>query len=262
MIPASARAGDGGWPQAADHGRGGLPVVLVHGLAGDRGHWEPQLEHLARRRRVVAIDLRGHGASPPPADRDYTVRAFAGDVASVVDRAGLDRFVLCGHSFGAAVIGAYAGAHTDRVAGLLLVDPVGDLRRLPRERTDSVLRSIESDGWQVFLRRWYERLLLHSNATVRRRVLDSLRRTSRDVVLGALRSVVTHDPTTPLDRCRAPRLAIVNADLHGGPETLHRVVESLPHRAMSGVGHWLMLDRPDEFNAWVDEFLGLVEARS
>jgi pimeloyl-ACP methyl ester carboxylesterase len=178
----------------------------------------------------------------------------------VVDRCGLDRFVLCGHSFGAAVIGAYAGRNPGRVAGLVFVDPVGDLRRLPRERTEWLLASIEGSGGPAFLVRWYERLLARSSAAVQRRVLDSLAATPREVVIGTLRSVVRHDPAAALDGCRAPRLAIVNAEMHRGPETLHRAIEPLPWRAMSGVGHWLMLDRPAEFNAWLDEFLTEVEA--
>jgi pimeloyl-ACP methyl ester carboxylesterase len=45
-----------------DGGEGGLPVVLVHSLAGNAGHWEAQLAHLRRTRRALALDLRGHAA--------------------------------------------------------------------------------------------------------------------------------------------------------------------------------------------------------
>lgn len=247
-------------PSHVDRGAEGLPVVFVHGLAGDLGHWELQISHLSRRRRAVAIDLRGHGGTPRAADGDYGVRAFADDVATVVDRLGLARFVLCGHSFGGAVIGAYAGRHPDRVAGLLFVDSVGDLRRLPEERTAGLLRSVEADGWREFLRRWYEWLLTNSSAAVKRRILDSLRATPQEVILGALRSLVKHDPAAALAACRAPKLAIANAELNRGPETLHRVLDDLPCRVMRRVGHWLMLDRPREFNAWMDEFVALAEA--
>ena len=118
--------GPAGALEVDDGGRGGLPVVLVHSLAGNSTHWTAQLEHLRRDRRAVALDLRGHGRSEPPKDGDYTIAAMAGDIAAVVDTLGLDRFVLVGHSMGGGVALAYAGAHPDRVAGLVLVDPIGD----------------------------------------------------------------------------------------------------------------------------------------
>src|SRR6266508_2399049 len=101
-----------------DGGAGGVPVVFVHSFAGSSSHWSAQLVHLRKNRRAVALDLRGHGRSAPPRDNDYAIDSLAGDVAAVVDRLGLNRFVLVGHSIGGAAAIAYAGAHPERVAGL------------------------------------------------------------------------------------------------------------------------------------------------
>ncbi len=106
-------------------------MVLVHSLAGNSGHWSSQLEHLRRTRRAVALDIRGHGRSEPPKDSNYTIAAMAGDVAAAVDALRLDRFVLVGHSMGGGVALAYSGRHPDRVAGLVLVDPIGDGKQIP-----------------------------------------------------------------------------------------------------------------------------------
>src|SRR5688500_10480985 len=110
MSPARI-AGPAGAIAVDDGGSGGLPVVLVHSLAGNSTHWSRQLEHLRRTRRGVALDIRGHGRSEPPKDGDYTIAAMAGDVAAVVDALGLERFVLVGHSMGGGVALTYAGAH-------------------------------------------------------------------------------------------------------------------------------------------------------
>jgi hypothetical protein len=61
---------------------GRLPVLLVHSLAGNGGQWALQLDHLRRRRRAVAIDLRGHGESDPADDGDYSIPGLAGDGSS------------------------------------------------------------------------------------------------------------------------------------------------------------------------------------
>src|SRR5215216_5849173 len=76
-----------------------LTVVLVHGWAGNRGHWERQVAFLADRYRVVALDLAGHGDSGL-GRADWNLPAFGDDVVAVVDAVGVDNAVLVGHSMG------------------------------------------------------------------------------------------------------------------------------------------------------------------
>src|SRR5215213_4832561 len=116
-------------------GHDGVPVVLAHSLAGTSAHWSRQLQHLRSSRRAVAFDFRAHGASEPARDRDYSISGLAGDLSAVVDSSGIGRFVLVGHSLGGGVALTYAGAHADRVAGLLLPDP------MPRSRNACWLTS-------------------------------------------------------------------------------------------------------------------------
>ena len=125
-----------------DGGDGGLPVVFLHSFGGDSSHWANQLDHLRHQRRALAIDLRGHGKSARPRDLDYSMRAFVGDLEAVVDRLKLAKFVLVGHSLGAAVANAYAGAHPDRVAGLVLVGPPG---RVPQQQAARKVALLQSD---------------------------------------------------------------------------------------------------------------------
>jgi pimeloyl-ACP methyl ester carboxylesterase len=119
-----------------------LPVVFVHSFAGSASHWQEQLAHLRKKRRAVAFDLRGHGKSAPPKDGDYAIESLSSDIEAVVDELGLSRFVLVGHSLGGAAAIAYAGAHPDRVAGLVLAGAPG---RVPAEQAQNVMGAIEAD---------------------------------------------------------------------------------------------------------------------
>lgn len=101
-----------------DEGRG-RPLVLVHGITESRRSWDPLLDALASRWRVVRIDLRGHGESDRRAPYDPVT--MAGDVAAVVEALGLGEPLLVGHSMGGVVVSAYGGAgHPAR--GIVNVD--------------------------------------------------------------------------------------------------------------------------------------------
>src|SRR5918995_1769 len=74
-----------------DGGRGELPVLLVHSLAGNSAQWSVQLEHLRATRRAIALDLRGHGRSEPPKNGDYSMSGMAGDIEAVVNALGIEK---------------------------------------------------------------------------------------------------------------------------------------------------------------------------
>lgn len=65
-------------------GAGGLPVVLIPSLAGSTRQWEPQLAHLQSKRRVIAIDLRGHGKSDSPRSAAFQPGDYSQDVKPVL----------------------------------------------------------------------------------------------------------------------------------------------------------------------------------
>jgi pimeloyl-ACP methyl ester carboxylesterase len=249
---------DGGQSlQRAERGDG-LPVVLVHSLAGNTNHWAAQLEHLRPSRRAVAIDLRGHGQSDRPKNGDYSIAGMAGDIAAVVDTLGLQRFVLVGHSMGGGVALAYAGAHPEQVAGLLLVDPIGDGKQIPTDEAKSFLKGIESSYPDRIQEYWAG--IAGPDSAIRERLLADLRATPREAVVQVLRSVMQFDPHPLLERYRGPALSVVTPANDQG-FSLHRIGKGFPHQVMTGTGHWIQLDRPEEFNHLLDEFLETVERK-
>ncbi|MER7458894.1 alpha/beta hydrolase [Micromonospora sp. NPDC126480] len=95
----------------------GTPVVLLHAGIADRRMWREQVDALAARHRVIALDLRGYGESELPP----TPFANHQDVVGLLDALGLDRAALVGCSFGGAVAVDTALAHPDRVTALALL---------------------------------------------------------------------------------------------------------------------------------------------
>lgn len=95
-------------------------VVLIGSLGSDRSMWDPQIAGLTSVANVLAVDLRGHGASPAPAG-PYSVADLAGDVVAVLDSIGVNRAHLVGLSLGGAVAQWIAVHRPARVQTLSLL---------------------------------------------------------------------------------------------------------------------------------------------
>ncbi|MFA7296761.1 MAG: alpha/beta fold hydrolase [Dehalococcoidia bacterium] len=108
-----------GWP-----GEEGLtPLVLAHGFGVDLTMWDWQLEPLSWRRRLILWDARGHGQSAAPAEDDaYSMPLLAGDLAAVLDHAGIERAVIGGMSFGGMIALQFAVDFPARTRALILSD--------------------------------------------------------------------------------------------------------------------------------------------
>ena len=97
----------------------GCPVVFLHGVTDSWRSFEPVLPHLPASIRAIVLTQRGHGDSDRPAG-GYDPSDFAADVAAVLDRLGIERAVIAGHSMGSHVAQRFAIDHPDRTAGLVL----------------------------------------------------------------------------------------------------------------------------------------------
>lgn len=240
---------------ADDGGTGDvLPVVFLHSTAGNAFQWSAQLEHLRPTRRAVALEWRGHGRSAAPDDGDYSFPATAADVEEAVNRLGIGRFVLVGHSGGGLVALQYAAEHPGRVAGLLLADPAGDARQVPPEQMEALLAGLPSDAYAETIGGYWDLLLTGSDGAVRERIMADLRSTPKETVVGYFRALRDYDPLPALRGYDGLRLSVITP-ANDAPFGLHNVDPAFPYATVTGTGHWLQMDRPEKFNSILDGFL-------
>ena len=102
-------------------GTGTPPIVLVHGFACSHTDYAAQVAHFSGAHRTVAVDLRGHGASPGTTD-ECSIERYGADVAEVMRALDLGPAILVGHSMGCRVVTEAALQAPDRTAGLVLLD--------------------------------------------------------------------------------------------------------------------------------------------
>lgn len=240
-----------------DGGAGGVPVIFLHGGGGDHGVWAAQLEHVRRTRRAVAIDLPGFGRSDPPRGGDYSPAAIGEDVGRVADALGMSRFVLVAHDFAATVAIAYAARHPLRVSAILFVDGfAGRLDPTPAVRAAEE-QAFAPERFRETVQLRYGPLLDGALAATRERVLAALAAAPREPMLGGALAYLVQDPAAELRKFKGPVLALA-----AQPFVLRGIqasIEGLPYVKLDATSHWIMLDRPDDVSAKLDELLAKVK---
>ncbi len=233
-------------------GSGEPVLVLVHGWTCDRSLWEPQITDFSAKYRVIAIDLPGHGESDKPEDVTYDSKLFAKAVLGVMDAASIRQAVLIGHSMGLPVIREVYAEAPGRVRALVSVD--GSVLKGSLAEFAKQLKGEQGlENRRKFLESFYDK---STPATVRERVTESMLRAPEHVAVSAMSNAVGYDWDHAGPVTAVPVLSISRKRPNTNYEKLFRqAFPNADYREMDGVGHFLHLEKPVEFNAMVLEFV-------
>ena len=102
-----------------------VPIVLLHGTSASLHTWEGWTQTLSKTRRVIRFDMPGFGLTGPNSHNDYSIKSYVTFVTAVLDKLGVQRFVLGGNSLGGQIAWETAHALPTRVQSLILVDSGG-----------------------------------------------------------------------------------------------------------------------------------------
>jgi pimeloyl-ACP methyl ester carboxylesterase len=252
----TARSADGVPIRFQVAGKGDPTVVLVHGWALDHRIWDGQAPALAKRYRVVTLDLAGHGESGRVRSA-WTMAAFGEDVKAVVEAVGAKQVVLVGHSMGGPVVLEAARRMPQRVNGIVLVDTLLDVeKRTPPDAIETMGKQLEADYKTTITQFTNEYLFVPGTpAAVRQRVLGHATAMAPAISIAMLRQSWGYDPLPALREIKAPVRA-VNADRHPtNLETNRRYMPGFEVALVPGSGHYPMLEDPARFDPALDKAL-------
>lgn len=102
-----------------------VPIVLLHGTSASLHTWDSWAQTLAKTRRVIRFDMPAFGLTGPNLQNDYSIKSYVTFVTAVMDKLGVQRFVLGGNSLGGQIAWETAYALPARVDKLILVDAAG-----------------------------------------------------------------------------------------------------------------------------------------
>ena len=251
---ASAATVDGLNIHSTTTGTGPATLVLVHGWTCDESSWAGQVPVLAKKYRVITVDLPGHGRSGAPANGQFSMDLFARAVEAVRVEKGASKIVLVGHSMGAPVIRQYARLYPDRVAGLIAVDGPLDMRQFPADFKPPALTGAE--GFKAREGMIRGMFTPQTPPELQQKILTMMLKAPEATAIGAMGSMMDpalrKDDVTPM-----PALAIwagTNQQLPSLDAT-RKVLPKYEQTQVAGTGHFLMMEKPEEFNRLVVAFV-------
>jgi len=235
-----------------EYGSGEPTLVFVHGWSCDARYWRAQLSHFSKNHRVVTLDLAGHGHSGMTRTQ-YTMGAFGEDVSAVTEATGSHSVILIGHSMGGSVIAEAARLMPDRVVGLIGIDTMENIEYpMTREELTKIIAPLEKDfrtGSRQFAG---EMISPNTDPQLREWILSDISAAPPAVALSAMNEMmsqyITGEAAKTFDKVRIPVIT-VNGDLWPiDYEANRRHMLSFDAIVLKESDHFLMMDRPEEFN--------------
>lgn len=251
-------------------GQGRPPIVFVHGFACAHTDWDAQVAHLSPRYRTVAVDLRGHGASPGLA-AECSIERYGADVAEVMRALDLPPAVLVGHSLGCRVVTEAALQAPSHTAGVILVDGsqfAAAMEAVLKERFAT------PEGYATITGGMFKDMFTaKSDASVAEAVVARALRLSRPIGEKMLTDLLRYDVgrfASSLASLRVPVMALQTTysnekrerqTMGEGQTTpyLEMVRANVPSarvEVIADTGHFPQLDERARTNALIDSFMG------
>ncbi len=234
-----------------DGGVGDTAIIFVHSFAGSTRHWQEQLKELRKTRRAIAFDMRAHGESPAAADNDYSVEAFASDIAKVADSLRISHVILVGQNLGADAAIAYAAKFPGKVQGLLLM---GVPIKTTATRVTNTMSLLESEKYDTLMNAYLDHLLTNAQPGTKTLLHDGLLKLTKNGVLKMIRAGLNFDPVLSLRKYTGP-VMMVSSDEDNAQATWKQLFPKMEFKRMMGTSHWMQIDKPVLFNLILQQFL-------
>jgi pimeloyl-ACP methyl ester carboxylesterase len=254
------RSSDGIEVAYDDRGQGEKTVMLLHCWGCDRSFWKHQVEPLAENYRVVSLDLGGHGATGKGTRSDWSLDRLADDAVAVAEALDLQRVILVGHSLGGPLALTVAPRLEGRVLGVVGVDSLHSGLNQPKpEDFEGFAAPFVADYAGTMSQMVDAMFRPGSDPAVRDWVKQKALAADPATMVAIVRGYRTLDLGRRFREAGVP-IRCINAAPGEGigiPTNIegNRTLADFDATLIDGVGHFLLLEKPDAFNAELLETL-------
>lgn len=251
----------------------GEPIILVHGNFGDRRHWDFQFSELSKNFKVVRYDVRGYGKSAvPKSDEPYTDRD---DLKALMEFLQIEKAHISGVSMGSGIIIDFALNYPEKCLSIIPIGPwamgygSGKYRTMYSDSLNVVFANVSEllklEGPKSATDYWWAGDHHFAKTTIRSKsTLDSLLKMGYEYSYWGFLNENKRSFTSPpairqLNKIKIPTL-IVTAEFDMEPcieiaDIMEKEIEGSKKVSIKGAGHLMNMDKPEEFNKLVKDFI-------
>ena len=238
----------------------GFPLVLVHGFLGSSQMWEPQIKYFKKNYRVLTPDLPGFGKSNK-SESCNSINSMAQVIIDCLNKKGINNFYLLGHSMGGMIVQEIAKTSEDRISKLICYG-TGPIGEVPGrfESMDQSREKLKKTGLQITAHRiaktWFVK---GENAKYFYLCSNAGKATNLKAADNALIAMKNWNGLENLKNIKSKTLIVwgdqdksYNFDQ---ADALNKNIQNSELKIFKGCSHNIHLEKPDEFNACVQNFL-------
>jgi pimeloyl-ACP methyl ester carboxylesterase len=241
-----------------NYGKGDTALCFVHGWACDETVWADQAPALADKIRVITIDLPGHGQSDKPRTISYDKDLYTRAIDGVINDANIKSVILVAHSNGTPFAREYYRKFPAKVKAFVIVE--GPLRSMFGEPVrESFIAQLQGTNFPEAMGRMIDGMTKPvKDSALRDKIKAMMMKTPQHVAISEFEATDNADLWKE-DKIDVPVLVILAKQPAWSAEYeqfVRRVIPKLDYQLWENVSHFLMMDKPREFNAAVLKFLG------
>jgi len=240
-------------------GKGKPALVFIHGWSSEKTYWEYQINEFSATNTVVALDLAGHGESEMKRD-NYTISSFGKDVAAVVEANNLTDVILIGHSMGGAVAIEAAKLLGKDVIGIVGADTFHDLNaRFTEEQKLEYIKPFKENfrgNCKAFVESMFPP---DADSSLVEAVVMDMCAAPEKVAISSFENLLNYNPVPSLNSISIPFIAINSTFLPTNTAGNNMVTVSFKVKTIEGVGHFVMMEDPVNFNRFLKEAISEIK---
>lgn len=244
------------------HGVSGSWVMLSHSLGCSKEMWRGQVNELSKHYRVLSYDLRGHGGSSASAEPG-SLDLLALDALALLDSLNIDSVHFVGISIGGMIGQRIALNTSERIDSLVLSNTSFKTAPETKEGWSQRISQARNYGLKSLAKATMERWFPAEFRSSRPEVIEGLEKqfaaTSLNGYVACCEAIMGHDLEGRLPTLKKPVLIIAGSEDQGvslqATKTMHELLPSSKLAVLAGAGHLSNIDRSDQFNAELSNFM-------
>lgn len=255
-----------------DLGKGGIPVIFIHGFPFDKSSWKPQMDFLKKTNRVIAYDIRGFGKSTTDNEKP-NMGLFADDLIKFMDALQINKAIVCGLSMGGYILMNAVNRYPNRFEAIILSDTqcIADSPEA-KEKRRKTIEQIEAYGTTEFASTFTEAIFCKETLTntnkveLVKNIKNIILSTPQETIVETLHALAQrHEMCSCLGKINIPALILCGKEDTVTPVIqseflLNKITNSTFH-SISNAGHLSNLEQPDEFNEHLNNFISKLEKK-